>query len=148
MRITTATPEDLPAVERLLEQNTLPRDGVAENLSSFLVAEDENGIVGAVGLELFGSAALLRSAVVAEARRNGGLGAQLIRAAIDRASELGVNDLYLLTMTAENYFPRFGFERVDRGDAPDAIRKSVEFTTACPASATLMRLQLKPDERG
>jgi amino-acid N-acetyltransferase len=46
--------------------------------------------------------------------------------------------LYLLTTTAEGYFPKLGFERISRGDVPASIQASVEFTSACPASAIVM----------
>ena len=65
MKIREATNRDLDAVETLLSANDLPLDGVKENFSSFVVAEDKGKIAGAIGLEKFGSVALLRSAVPA-----------------------------------------------------------------------------------
>ena len=44
----------------------------------------------------------------------------------------------LLTTTAEGWFPRLGFVRVDRARVPAAVQLSVEFTAACPASAVVM----------
>jgi amino-acid N-acetyltransferase len=41
-------------------------------------------------------------------------------------------------MTAEHYFPRFGFERIERGAVPEAISETLEFRSACPASAVAM----------
>ena len=38
-----------------------------------------------------------------------------------------------LTTTADGYFPRFGFERIERSQVPATVRESVEFTSACPA---------------
>jgi amino-acid N-acetyltransferase len=61
---------------------------------------------------------------------------------IDAARSSKLRSLYLLTTTAENYFPSFGFEVANRNDAPEPIRETTEFTTACPASATMMRLDL------
>ena len=75
MKIRKATTGDLDAVERLLSTNDLPLDGVKENFSSFVIAEDGGAIVGAVGLEKFGSVALLRSAVVSRDHRGTGVGA-------------------------------------------------------------------------
>jgi amino-acid N-acetyltransferase len=54
------------------------------------------------------------------------------------AEERGLRALYLLTMTAEHYFPRFGFEAVERGAVPAAIAETLEFRSACPASAVAM----------
>jgi amino-acid N-acetyltransferase len=63
---------------------------------------------------------------------------------IERARANDADDVFrlLLTTTAERYFPRFGFERVDRKDVPESVRASVEFTSACPSSAIVMRKSL------
>ena len=36
-------------------------------------------------------------------------------------------------------FPRFEFERITREDVPASVRAPVEFQSACPASAVVMR---------
>ncbi|HET9726048.1 MAG TPA: hypothetical protein VFP28_03965, partial [Gemmatimonadales bacterium] len=51
----------------------------------------------------------------------------------------GVRDVYLLTTTAEHYFPRLGFACVGRETVPAALQASAEFTGACPVSAVVMR---------
>ena len=56
----------------------------------------------------------------------------------------GVTRVFLLTTTAATFFPRFGFREVARADVDAAVRDSVEFTTACPASAVAMRADLAP----
>jgi amino-acid N-acetyltransferase len=50
--------------------------------------------------------------------------------------------VYLLTNTAAEYFPRFGFERITRADVPPAVQASIEFTSLCPYTATVMRKRL------
>jgi amino-acid N-acetyltransferase len=126
----------------LLSASNLPLDGVRENFSSFLVAEDAGGVRGAVGLELFGPAALLRSAVVAREHRGAGVGHRLVERSLARAAEEGVGELYLLTTTAEEYFPRFGFLRIARSTVPDAVRASAEFQGACPDTAIAMMCRI------
>ena len=59
--------------------------------------------------------------------------------AVEAARAAGVRGMYLLTTSAERYFPRFGFERITREDVPDPLHASVEFRGACPASAVIMR---------
>ncbi|MBI3979606.1 MAG: GNAT family N-acetyltransferase [Chloroflexi bacterium] len=143
-RIESASTADLPAVEALLADAGLPLDGVRAAFEGFLVARDGGGIAGAVGLERWGAVALFRSLVVSPARRGTGLGLALSKAAIDRARDAGIAELYLLTTTAADFFPRFGFVRIERDEAASAVRQSVEFTSACPQTATTMRLQLQP----
>jgi amino-acid N-acetyltransferase len=137
-----ASPSDLPAVLALLDRTQLPTAGVAEALPHFVVAEDKGQVVGAVGLEIYGSSALLRSAAVEERLRGCGVGRALIDRALEIARARGVNDVFLLTTTAEHYFPRFGFSCVSRELVTPEVRGSVEFTEACPASAVVMRKSL------
>lgn len=139
MRIREATQQDLDAVESLLAANDLPLDGVKENFSSFVVADDKGEIAGAIGLEKFGSVALLRSAVVSPNYRGSGVGRRLVEQVLEQASDQGIEDLFLLTTTAEKYFPRFGFSPTARSAVPDSVMASAEFQGACPDSAVVMR---------
>ena len=134
-----AAARDQGSVERLLQAQGLPTAGVAEWLGEFWIAEQDGGIVGVAGLERYGPEALLRSVAVDPAERGTGLGAALVATVLAVARAGGVRGVYLLTTTAERYFPRFGFERIEREDVPDSLRASVEFREACPASAAAMR---------
>ncbi len=138
MKIRVATSRDLGAVESLLSSSKLPIEGVKENFSSFVVAEEQGKIAGAIGLERFGSVALLRSAVVSPEHRGSGVGRRLVEKALERAEEDGIEELFLLTTTAEDYFPRFGFARTTRSAVPPAVKASAEFQGACPDSAAVM----------
>jgi amino-acid N-acetyltransferase len=137
-----AASRDHRAMIRLLQAAALPTDGVPATLHDFYVAEDHGRIVGAIGLELYGGNALLRSAVVDADVRGAGIGEALVRRVLDDARERGIRDFYLLTTTAERYFPRFGFQRIDRKEVPAGVQASVEFREACPASAVAMRKPL------
>lgn len=137
--VRSATSSDHLAVIGLLEDAGLPLAGVLPTLPDFCVVELEGRVVGAVGLEIYGRDALLRSAVVEQVARNTGLGVALVERILDHARGRGVRAVYLLTTTADRYFPRFGFERITREDVPDNVKRSVEFREACPASAVVMR---------
>jgi amino-acid N-acetyltransferase len=130
---------DLDGVLRLLRDNALPVDGLSDHLGSTLVVRDGDRIVGSAALEVYGDGALLRSVAVAPGRQRSGLGRTLTDAAIDLARQRRIPALFLLTTTAEGYFPRFGFERIDRSEVPETVKESVEFKSACPASAIVMR---------
>ena len=130
---------DYEAVVGLLRAAELPLAGVPPALTDFYVAEDRGRVLGAVGLELYGANGLLRSAVVQPAARGTGIGVALVDRILGHARERGVGAVYLLTTTAERYFPRFGFVRIARDDVPDHVKASVEFREACPASAVVMR---------
>lgn len=137
-----ATAADFPSVIRLLEGASLPTLGVPVSLADYLVAEVGNHIVGVVGMERYGTSALLRSAVVESNGRGTGVGRELVERLLARAEAGGVREIYLLTTTAEHYFPRFGFHPIARTDVPAAVQASVEFREACPSSAVVMRKSL------
>lgn len=140
--IRRAITADLPEIEQLLVASNLPTDGVAGALDGFIVAEHEGALVGVVGVEACREYGLLRSTAVAPAWRSRGLGRQLVGRAIAEAEARGIQALYLLTTTAERYFPSFGFARTTRDAVPDPVRDTAEFEGACPASATVMSLPL------
>ena len=139
--IRSAAAVDVPGIEALLRSNGLPDAGVAERLETTLVAIENGTLVGTSALELFADGALLRSLAVTADRRSGGVGTLLVRAALAIASRSAPGDVYLLTTTADRYFPRFGFARVGREDVPAGVGSSDEFVSACPASAVIMRLR-------
>jgi amino-acid N-acetyltransferase len=141
--IRPATEADLPRVERLLVQNNLPLTGVRDALKDFIVADAGGEIVGVAGLECCRENALLRSVAVAQEWRSKGLGRALVTRAIAEAEARGIRALYLLTTTAEHYFPTFGFQKIERAAVPADVRATDEFTTACPASAQVMTRVLR-----
>jgi protein-tyrosine-phosphatase/N-acetylglutamate synthase-like GNAT family acetyltransferase len=137
-----AVPADLEAVRALAGASALPVADLGAPNQVFLVARDGGAVVGCVGLELYGDAALLRSLAVEPARRGTGLGAALHEAAIRAARARGVARLWLLTTTAERFFARRGFVRVDRVSVPAAVAASPEFAALCPASAACMTAEV------
>ena len=140
--ITPAAPADLPAILELLAASKLPRAGIEDHVASTLVARADSDVVGSAALELYGSAALLRSVAVATWLRGRGLGAALTVAALDLARRSGVRTVYLLTETAGRFFPKFGFTAITRAQVDPVVLESPEFTTACPKSALVMMKQL------
>lgn len=134
---------DLPAVQTFLKGQHLPIDGIVGNRSGFLLVEDQGRLIGVAGLEVHGNVGLLRSVAVDPAYRSQGIARQLVQQAIQYARQLRLTDLYLLTTTAENYFPRFGFKKIPRTQAPTVLHGSAEFQGACPETAALMHLPLE-----
>jgi amino-acid N-acetyltransferase len=135
--IRPATAADWPAIADLLTTADLPLDGADQHLDDFYVAvRPDDALAGVAGLEVYGAAALLRSVVAAA--RGQGLGQALVQHVLDAARARGIRQIVLLTTTAADFFPRFGFHRIERGAAPTAVQVSREFQDACPASAVVM----------
>jgi amino-acid N-acetyltransferase len=140
-----ATPADWPAIADLLGGANLPLDGAREAFAAgvAVVARDGAGtLMGAAAVEPYGEAGLLRSVAVAADLRGTGIGRALVTGVETRAAAAGIGELYLLTETAADWFPRLGFERIERKDVPADVAASVEFATACPVSAVAMRRRL------
>ncbi|HMC56243.1 MAG: GNAT family N-acetyltransferase [Gemmatimonadetes bacterium] len=137
-RVRAAAPPDLAAVEALLTASDLPLDGVKDALATFVVAESGTDVVGVAGLEVCCDNALLRSVAVRPEWRSHGVGRALVTRVIADAESRGIHALYLLTTTADRYFPSFGFRTISRDEVPAGVRETAEFREACPASATVM----------
>jgi amino-acid N-acetyltransferase len=127
------------AAVALLKSAGLPAsDLTAAQLEHFFFSATEGSLTALVGLEVYGSNALLRSLIVSAKERQHGVGSALVSHAESYAAANHVQAIYLLTTTAEGFFRRFGYERIDRSDAPPLIQSTREFTRLCPATATLM----------
>jgi len=135
---------DLDAARGLLRAANLPGDGLEDQFGpGYVVAEAGGRVIGLAGIERYDRWGLLRSAVVDAAHRGTGLGGRLTDDRLAWAGSMGLEAVYLLTTTAAPFFARRGFETVDRASAPAPLQASKEFATACPASATCMRLALR-----
>jgi amino-acid N-acetyltransferase len=137
----SAQPSDLQRILELLAAANLPSDGLEEQFGErYAVAEYEGRIIGAEGIEVYGLYGLLRSAVVDAGWRGRGIGEALTENRLAWAKAQKLRAVYLLTTTAGDFFPRFGFVTVERHSAPVEIQRSREFASVCPASAIAMRL--------
>lgn len=139
IQLNTARPEDRPALEAFLRSMKLPVDDLPGVLDGFTLAFDDGMLVGSAGVERLGPYGLLRSVAVHESYRSLGLGQQLYTAALERARSYPVQELWLITNTANRYFERQGFERIERSQAPEAIAGTAQFTSLCPSSSVVMR---------
>jgi amino-acid N-acetyltransferase len=143
IKIGKPTPSELERVKALLVAHHLTLEGFTDQLDNLLVAYKDDHIVGTAELEIYSVDALLRSVAVANEYSHKGIGTQLVSKATAYAERAGVENLNLLTETAQEYYPRFGFEIVARDKATSAIKQSAEFSGACDDSATMMQLKIK-----
>ncbi len=142
--IRSGVPDDWEAVQVLLTNSDLPTADIdAGSMERFMIAESPQGdVIGAIGIEAHDEFALLRSLVISEDARQGGVGRALVERLEALAASLGVQELWLLTIEADSYFARLGYETQSRDSAPVSIQSTAEFSTLCPGSAVLMRRRL------
>src|SRR5690349_2051460 len=144
--IRRARPADLPAVLALLEGARLPTADIASiDQPQIWVLEERGVIVGSIALECFGSEALVRSLVVAPEYRGRGFGGALVAHVEESARANRIDQLVLLTETAEPLFRGLGYNTMDRRHVSEGLRQSAEFRSLCPDSATcLSKVLVKP----
>lgn len=145
--MSAATFGDWPRIAALLTAAALPLDGAEDHLEHFILAQRGAVLLGCAALERYGRNGLLRSVAVTREARGQGLGHALVQEALARARQQELETVTLLTTTAAALFSRFGFQTIAREAAPRPVQDSVEFRDACPATATVMQLDLLPVER-
>ena len=135
---------DMPAVRDLLSSVGLVGElALDEHLGSFFVLRNEQGVVGAVALEVHGDDAILRSLAVSPEFRGAGYGWMLADMAVSQARWRGVRRIYLLTETASDFFAaKFGFRVVDRSTLSKQVAASETFSRLTGAQLVAMRLDL------
>lgn len=124
-----------------LKENDLPTADLATSKPTFIVAMIKERLIGSIAVEHFKKEGLLRSLAVDTQYRNKGLGNQLFQKLLTFSAQLGIENLHLLTTTAEKYFLSKGFVLTNREEAPKAIKNTEEFSAICPASSAYMTLK-------
>lgn len=137
-----ASGEDLECIAALLRANDLPTADLAQSRPEFFVIEQGSALIGVGALERFGAVALLRSMAVAKEHRRLGVASSLLARLEEHAAAHGVHELVLLTQTAEAFFARHGYRKVERSAVPGSVQATSEFASLCPVSAACMMKRL------
>lgn len=130
MRVRCASIADAPAIYALIAQYAekgllLPRadDEIRRNISHFLVCKMNRRVVGCVALESYGSdLAEIRSLAVDPEIRGQGLGASLLRFALEEARHRDIARVFAVTH-APKFFLRQGFSATARQSLAEKIER-------------------------
>jgi amino-acid N-acetyltransferase len=143
IRIRPAEASDLAGVTTLLaEAKLVPLGSDSQFGPQYAVATRGDLVIGVAGLELHGDDGILRSVCLHPQYRSLRIGAALVEDRVGWARDRGLRGLYLLTATASDYWPRFGFKQIDRAAVPEEVAKSSQWSGACPSDSTAMLLKL------
>ena len=142
INIQTAQENERAGIINLLLAEKLPVEDLPASLTEFVVAKEDDAIIGAAGLERYKSYGLLRSMVVHPAHRNKQIAKALLQQLEQTAAASGISSVFLLTETADEYFSNKGYTTIPRDEVPAAIQQSSEFSHVCPVSVVVMRKQL------
>jgi len=140
MRTRKARIGDVAAIHRLIAHYAgqgllLPRSeaDVRVHFRRFLVLEDERRVIGCVALEPYSAElAEIRSLAVDPEIRGRGLGARLVKAALDEARRRRIARVFAVTHAPE-FFGRQGFTLSTRWALPEKIARDCR---TCPKAST------------
>jgi amino-acid N-acetyltransferase len=130
--------EEFDIALKLLENNQLPTSDIGDNVELYTVYDHQN-LIGTIGLEAFKSEGLLRSVCLDFEVQNKGYGSQMLAIFEEKIREKGIQNLYLLTTTAQKFFQKNNYQTISREDVSEAIRQTAEFKGVCPSSAIVMK---------
>lgn len=107
-----------PEVEKGLILYRTPSE-MATTIRSYIVAKDEGNIIGFVALHIHSvTLAEVRSLIVKEGYRKGGIGQNLVKRALDEASMLGLKEVLTLTYH-KSLFEKIGFHEIPKESIPE-----------------------------
>ncbi len=94
-------------------------DEVATNIRSYMVALDEDKIIGYMALHIHSSRlGEIRSLIVEERYRGKRVGKALVESAIDEANNIGLEEVLVLTYLPK-FFQKLSFKEIDKSDIPE-----------------------------
>jgi amino-acid N-acetyltransferase len=126
--IRKATIEDIKDMQELInfyakQDRMLPRslNELYENIRDFFVYEEAGKILGCCALHIaWEDLAEVKSLAVGEASQKKGIGAMLVKQALEDAKKLKVKRVFALTYVAE-FFENLGFKRIEHAELPHKI---------------------------
>lgn len=141
MKIVPASQNSFSAAINLLKKNNLPTEDLDPGKQLFVVEEGDE-VIATVAVEYDFSDALLRSLSVEEEKRGSGIGRKLLDFIEGYVQKQGIQTVYLLTTTAVDFFQKRGYKIIDRGNVPEFIQNTKEYSVLCASSSTLMKKEL------
>jgi amino-acid N-acetyltransferase len=141
MNIVPASQNSFSAAIALLKKNNLPTEDLDPGKQLFVIEEGDE-VIATVAVEYNFNDALLRSLSVSKEKRNSGIGAELVGFIEDYVQKQGIQNIYILTTTAAEFFSKRGYLIIDRNTVPQFIQQTREYSVLCASSSTLMKKEL------
>ena len=96
---------------------------IYKNLLSFMVAEENDKVLGCCTLEvIWADLAEIKSLAVEKEQNSRGIGKALIKSAIEKAKQLHIARLFALTLEPA-FFEKLGFEEISKQKLPMKVWK-------------------------
>lgn len=136
LRISEPPTSATPAIAELFTTAGLPSPADEVGLR-LLAAYRGEQIVGCVGYERHGDAALMLSLVVVERAQGGGVGHVLVQSLLGRLKSDAVREVYLLAPTSSRFFTLLGFETIAHTDVAAGVRGLASFAEYADEAACM-----------
>ncbi len=119
---------DAPQMQQLInyfadrgEMLARPLSEIYENIRDYFVVRQGERVIACTALHVMWSdLAEIKSVAVAEDSQKQGIGAQLVKACLSEARELGTSTVFCLTYKPA-FFGRFGFSQIDKMELPQKV---------------------------
>jgi enamine deaminase RidA (YjgF/YER057c/UK114 family)/N-acetylglutamate synthase-like GNAT family acetyltransferase len=141
-RIVEATFEPQSDLARMLRSVDLPLPTESDSVK-MLKAYVGGELVGCVGYEHYGEAALLHSLVVIREAKGEGVGRTLVETLIGKLRAMGVKRAFLATEDTTRYFGYLGFSAVARDAVDPDVLASPTLAPYAEDEATFMRRDVR-----
>jgi amino-acid N-acetyltransferase len=128
LKVQKASMSDVPQIHKLInyfadrgEMLARPLSEIYENLRGFFVINNGNEVLGCVALGImWRDLAEVKSLAVLENMQHQGIGAMLVKACIDEAKNLGIDDVFCLTYKPQ-FFEKQGFACIEKEELPRKV---------------------------
>ncbi|MFQ5996460.1 MAG: N-acetyltransferase [Dehalococcoidales bacterium] len=127
-KVEKAKIQDVPQIHRLIndfadrgEMLGRPLSEIYENIRDYFVIRQGERVIACAALHVcWSDLAEIRSVAVAEESQKQGIGAQLIKACLEEAKELGIATVFCFTYQP-GFFEKFGLSQVDKMELPRKV---------------------------
>jgi len=128
LKVEKARINDIPQMHQLINyfaerDEMLPRplSELYENIRDYFVIRQGERVIACVALHIsWSDLAEIKSLAVAEDNQAQGIGAELVKACLKEAEELGIDTIFCLTYKPA-FFEQFGFSQVDKMELPRKV---------------------------
>jgi amino-acid N-acetyltransferase len=128
LKVEKARISDVPQIHQLInyfadkgEMLPRPLSELYENIRDYFVVRQGERMIACVALHIsWSDLAEVKSLAVAEDSQEQGIGAQLVKACLKEAEELGIATIFCLTYKPA-FFEQFDFSQVDKMELPRKV---------------------------
>ncbi|WP_100374192.1 GNAT family N-acetyltransferase [Bacillus sp. FJAT-45037] len=138
-----AATKDILPIQRLVARAGLHGNGIEHQVSQFLVVEDDQEqVIGAVGIEQYKKDALLRSLVLDSPIWTGPLTLEFLQVALAYAKEQDVENVYMCAKSSSPLFYQLDFKEVKKEFVPKDIQQSTHYQQTVDQSVRVWACEL------